>query len=59
VHVDPLEFTCDREPSIGPHLVKQFERSRQEITKQLASIPSTRQPTSLAMMSTRVTQSWE
>jgi murein DD-endopeptidase MepM/ murein hydrolase activator NlpD len=57
-HVDPLEFTCDREPAIEFHLVKQFERSQREVTKQLASIPSTRQPTSLSM-STRVTQAWE
>jgi murein DD-endopeptidase MepM/ murein hydrolase activator NlpD len=48
-HVDPLEFTCDREPSIGPSLTKQFERARKEVVKQLASIPATGEPTSLSL----------
>lgn len=54
-HVDPLEFTCEREPAIAPHLVRQFERTKREVTRQLAAIPGTRQPTKLAM-STRITQ---
>jgi hypothetical protein len=48
-HVDPLEFTCDREPAITPTLVKQFDRARKEVVKQLASIPPTREPTSLSL----------
>jgi murein DD-endopeptidase MepM/ murein hydrolase activator NlpD len=48
VHVDPLEFTCDREPSITLTLARQFERARREVVRQLASIPGTMQPTSLS-----------
>jgi murein DD-endopeptidase MepM/ murein hydrolase activator NlpD len=51
-HVDPLVFTCDREPSIATGLVKQFERARREVVRQLASIPGTRQPTSLSLSTT-------
>jgi murein DD-endopeptidase MepM/ murein hydrolase activator NlpD len=51
-HVDPLEFNCEREPSIGTVLVKQFERAKREVVRQLASIPATRQPTSLSMSTT-------
>jgi murein DD-endopeptidase MepM/ murein hydrolase activator NlpD len=57
-HVDPLEFTCDREPAVAPYLAKQFERSKRDVARQLAAIPTTRTPTSLAM-STRLTQSAE
>jgi murein DD-endopeptidase MepM/ murein hydrolase activator NlpD len=51
-HVDPLEFTCDREPSIAPPLMRQFDRAKKEVAKQLASIPATRQPTSLSLSTT-------
>jgi murein DD-endopeptidase MepM/ murein hydrolase activator NlpD len=47
--VDPLEFTCDREPAIDPVLAKQFDRAKREVVRQLAFIPATRQPTSLSM----------
>jgi murein DD-endopeptidase MepM/ murein hydrolase activator NlpD len=50
--VDPLEFTCDREPAIGPTLAKQFDRARKEVVRQLASIPSTLSLTSLSMSTT-------
>ena len=48
-HVDPLEFTCDREPGIGVGLTRQFERARKEVVRQLASIPRTGAPTSLSL----------
>jgi murein DD-endopeptidase MepM/ murein hydrolase activator NlpD len=51
-HVDPLEFTCDREQAITPILVKQFERAKREVVRQMASIPATMQPTSLSMSAT-------
>ena len=51
-HVDPLEFTCDREPSIAAGLVKQFERAKKEVVRQLAEIPRTREPTSLSLSTT-------
>ena len=51
-HVDPLEFNCEREPSIGAVLVKQFDRAKREVVRQLASIPATRQPTSLSLSTT-------
>ena len=51
-HVDPLEFTCDREPSIAATLVKQFERAKKEVVRQLAEIPRTREPTSLSLSTT-------
>jgi murein DD-endopeptidase MepM/ murein hydrolase activator NlpD len=51
-HVDPLEFTCDREPSIAASLVKQFERAKKEVVRQLAEIPSTGAPTSLSLSTT-------
>ncbi len=50
--VDPLEFTCEREPGIAASLVKQFERAKREVVRQLASIPPNRQPTSLSMSTT-------
>ena len=49
VHVDPLEFTCDREPSIAQTLVRQFERARKEVVRQLAALPGTMEPTSLSL----------
>ena len=48
-HVDPLEFTCDKEPSINQMLVRQFDRGKKEVVKQLAAIPATMQPTSLSL----------
>jgi len=51
-HVDPLEFTCDREPSITTPLARQFDRARKEIVRQLASIPRNREPTSLSLSMT-------
>jgi len=51
-HVDPLEFTCDREPSIAATLVKQFERAKKEVVRQLAEIPRTGAPTSLSLSTT-------
>jgi murein DD-endopeptidase MepM/ murein hydrolase activator NlpD len=48
-HVDPLEFTCDREPSIAMPLARQFTRAKQEILRQLASIPRNREPTSVSL----------
>jgi murein DD-endopeptidase MepM/ murein hydrolase activator NlpD len=48
-HVDPLEFTCEREPSITVPLARQFDRARKEVVRQLASIPRTREPTSLSL----------
>lgn len=48
-HVDPLEFTCDREPSITAPLARQFDRARKEVVRQLASIPRNREPTSLSL----------
>jgi murein DD-endopeptidase MepM/ murein hydrolase activator NlpD len=48
VHLDPLEFTCDREPSIAQTLLRQFDRARREVVHQLASIPGNLQPTSLS-----------
>lgn len=48
-HVDPLVFTCDREPSIAPLLARQFERTKRETAKQLAALPRTREPTSLSL----------
>ena len=48
-HVDPLEFTCDREPSITVPLARQFDRARKEVVRQLASIPQNREPTSLSL----------
>jgi murein DD-endopeptidase MepM/ murein hydrolase activator NlpD len=54
-HVDPLEFTCEREQAIAPPLGKQFERAKREVVRQLAAIPATRQLTSLSL-STSVLQ---
>jgi murein DD-endopeptidase MepM/ murein hydrolase activator NlpD len=51
-HVDPLEFSCDREQAIAPLLVKQFERAKREVVRQLAAIPGTRRPTSLSLSTT-------
>jgi murein DD-endopeptidase MepM/ murein hydrolase activator NlpD len=51
-HVDPLEFTCEREPAIAPALVKQFERAKREVVRQLATIPGTMEPTSLSLSTT-------
>jgi murein DD-endopeptidase MepM/ murein hydrolase activator NlpD len=57
-HVDPLGFICDREPAISPTLVRQFERAKKEVVKQLAAIPNTMQPTSLSL-STSLLQATE
>jgi murein DD-endopeptidase MepM/ murein hydrolase activator NlpD len=51
-HTDPLEFTCEREPSVAPLLGRQFERARREAVKQLAAIPATTEPTSLSLSTT-------
>jgi murein DD-endopeptidase MepM/ murein hydrolase activator NlpD len=48
-HVDPLEFNCDRENAIDATLVKQFGRAKNEVTRQLASLPRTNEPTSLSL----------
>ena len=48
-HLNPLQFTCDREPSLGQAFVKQFERAKREVTRQLASLPATMRPTSLSL----------
>ncbi len=51
-HVDPLEFTCDKEPAIGPPLVKQFERAKREVVRQLAALPHNMEPTSVSLSTT-------
>jgi murein DD-endopeptidase MepM/ murein hydrolase activator NlpD len=51
-HTNPLEFTCEREPSIAPPLVRQFDRTRKEAVKQLAALPSATAPTSLSLSTT-------
>lgn len=51
-HVDPLEFTCEREQAIAPGLVKQFDRAKREVVRQLASIPADLRPTSLSLSTT-------
>jgi len=48
-HVDPLEFNCEKEPSIGAPLVKQFDRAKREVVRQLAALPRDRQPTSVSL----------
>jgi murein DD-endopeptidase MepM/ murein hydrolase activator NlpD len=48
-HVDPLEFNCDREPSVDPALAKQFNRTKTEVAKQFAALPRTKEPTSLSL----------
>jgi len=48
-HVNPLEFTCDREPAIASGLVRQFDRTKREAAKQLAALPNTPGPTSLSL----------
>jgi murein DD-endopeptidase MepM/ murein hydrolase activator NlpD len=51
-HVDPLEFTCEKEPSIAAPLVKQFDRAKREVVRQLAALPRDRQPTSVSLSAT-------
>jgi len=51
-HTDPLEFTCDREPSITAPLARQFDRTKKEAVKQLASIPGNMEPTNLSLSTT-------
>jgi murein DD-endopeptidase MepM/ murein hydrolase activator NlpD len=51
-HVDPLEFTCEKEPSITGPLVRQFDRAKREVVRQLAALPRDRQPTSVSLSAT-------